>query len=66
MIEFDGRQHFIAIEHWGGEKALQRNKINDKIKSDFAESKGYKLIRIPYTKTLKIDSILANVLFDRN
>jgi very-short-patch-repair endonuclease len=66
LIEFDGRQHFIAIEHWGGEKALQRNKINDKIKSDFAESKGYKLIRIPYTKTLKIDSILANVLFDRN
>ena len=27
LIEFDGRQHFIAIEHWGGEKALQRNKI---------------------------------------
>ena len=33
LIEFDGRQHFIAIKHWGGKKALQKNKENDKIKT---------------------------------
>ena len=48
LIEYDGRQHFEQIKHWGGEKKFLKNKECDKIKNDFASKNGIKLIRIPY------------------
>lgn len=48
-IEYDGRQHFFAIEYFGGEKGLERTRKSDRIKSEFCLNNGIKLIRIPYT-----------------
>lgn len=47
-IEFDGRQHFEAIEAWGGIKALEKQKENDQLKNEAAQQAGIKLHRIPY------------------
>lgn len=38
-IEYDGIQHFIAIDYFGGQKSLEYNQRIDKMKSDFCISK---------------------------
>lgn len=49
LIEYDGRQHFEAFDFFGGNKGLQRVKLYDKIKNEYAEKNNIKLIRIKYT-----------------
>lgn len=46
LIEFDGKQHFEAVEAFGGEKDFLKRQENDKIKNDYCELKNIKLIRI--------------------
>lgn len=48
FIEFDGEQHFISIEEFGGEKGLLERQKLDKIKDDWCRENNYKLIRISY------------------
>lgn len=68
IIEYDGRQHYMPIDLFGGNTGYNRTKRNDKIKTDYALKNNIYLIRIPYTcndlrKT--IDSILtSNNLFN--
>ncbi len=50
LIEYDGRQHYIPITEWGGEKGLTDIKYRDAIKTRFAQDNGFILIRIPYTE----------------
>lgn len=47
-IEFDGRQHFEAVESWGGEAALIETQSRDSIKNLYCGHMGIKLLRIPY------------------
>jgi len=51
-IEFDGIQHFESIEFWGGEIALETQKMRDKIKTDFCLNNNIKLIRIRYNENI--------------
>jgi len=62
VIEFDGLQHFQPVEHFGGIKAYEALKINDKIKSDYCEENYINLIRIKYTEFESIEKILLNNL----
>lgn len=57
-IEFDGLQHFQPIEYFGGLKAYESLKTNDKIKSDYCEDNYINLIRIRYDEIDKIEKIL--------
>lgn len=52
LIEYDGRQHFEAFDFFGGDEALQRVKLHDKIKNEYADKNNIKLIRIKYTTQL--------------
>ena len=49
LIEYDGRQHFEAIDSWGGIEELKRTQTSDKMKSDFVKENNIPLIRIKYT-----------------
>jgi very-short-patch-repair endonuclease len=49
LIEFDGAQHFMPVEQWGGEEGFKMTKKRDKIKNQYCKKNGIKLIRIPYT-----------------
>ena len=49
FIEFDGRQHFENIEHWGGEIELQNRMSHDIMKDRFVVERGRSLVRLPYT-----------------
>jgi len=57
-IEFDGEQHFLPLSFFGGKEALDKLKINDKIKSDYCEDNYISLIRIRYDQIDDIWRIL--------
>lgn len=63
-IEFDGRQHFEAIDHFGGEENLKLTQTRDKIKNKFCKGNGINLIRIPYWELENVENIL-NEEFER-
>ena len=49
LIEYNGMQHYKAVNHFGGEDKLKIQKQHDKLKRDYAKKHGYKLITIKYT-----------------
>jgi hypothetical protein len=49
IIEFDGEQHYIAREYFGGEPQLKITQEHDKIKNQWCKDNNIPLIRIPYT-----------------
>lgn len=57
-IEFDGKQHYEPVEHFGGLETYERLKINDKIKNDYCEDNYIDLIRIRYDQFDDIYRIL--------
>ena len=62
LIEYDGEQHYRPVDIWGGEEGFKRQQVLDNIKNKFAEHKGIKLIRIPYTikKENQLSEYLTN------
>lgn len=51
-IEFDGVQHYIPNEYFGGQEGLEQRQNNDKIKTDYCKNNGIKLIRIKYDEDI--------------
>lgn len=47
-IEYDGKQHFEPIKHWGGIKKFKEQKEVDSFKNQYCIDNDIKLIRIPY------------------
>ena len=59
-IEYDGIQHFMIIENWGGKEEFKLRKRKDKIKTKFCRENNIKLERIRYDDDIinKLKSIL--------
>ena len=49
LIEYNGIQHYEAVDYFGGEEQFKKQKEHDKRKRDYAKKHGYKLITIKYT-----------------
>jgi hypothetical protein len=62
-IEFDGIQHFQAIEKWGGLEKLKYIKTNDKIKTEYCKKNNINLLRVKYSEK-NIEEILKNNLLN--
>lgn len=60
-VEYDGKQHFEAIEWFGGQKSLEYTQKHDAIKNKYCKDNNIKLLRIPYFKN--IEEELNNFLF---
>lgn len=58
LIEYDGRQHFEPVKSFGGDIGFENQKINDKIKTEYAKDNGIKLLRIPYTERKNLSNLL--------
>lgn len=56
-FEYQGQQHFNAIEPWGGEEALKGIKERDARKAHICNQVGVKLITVSYTEPLTEDYI---------
>jgi hypothetical protein len=50
MIEYDGRQHFEAIDYFGGHENFLIQQRNDEIKNNYCLDNKIPILRIPYTK----------------
>ena len=48
LIEFQGEQHYTSVDHFGGQKHLQRQKFNDLKKREFCYKYDYPLVVVPY------------------
>ena len=59
VIEFDGLQHYEAVEHFGGEAVFREQKIKDKIKNDYCRLNNINMLRIPYNELNETEDILS-------
>lgn len=50
-IQYDGAQHYIPIEHFGGELGLKQTQERDKLKEQKCEENKCKLFRLKYNYT---------------
>lgn len=60
LIEYDGIQHFKAIEYFGGKKAFEKSQYHDQLKNEYCEKHNIPLLRIPYWEFNNIEKILTN------
>jgi len=51
-IEYDGEQHFMLKEYWGGEKGFEEVKKRDKIKTQYCKDYNINLLRIKYNENI--------------
>lgn len=65
-IEYDGEQHFIPIDFFGGQKSLEENQKRDKIKDRYCLTNNIGLCRINYKEEKKdIEKIVLDFLEER-
>lgn len=62
IVEFDGKQHFHAIDYWGGEEKLRNVQENDHIKDQWCKDNGVVLLRIAYTDFDIIPDVIEGFL----
>lgn len=55
IIEYDGRQHYDPVPLFGGVSGYNNRVTRDNMKDTWAASKGYTMIRVPFTS----DTLLA-------
>ena len=60
LIEFDGKQHYEAIDYFGGEEALNRQQQLDTLKNEYCQNNNLDLLRIPYTEFFNLEEVLSN------
>ena len=63
-IAYDGRQHYMPINYFGGFDAFQQQQERDHLKDQYCKDNHITLIRIPYTISTnkQINDILSKVL----
>lgn len=62
LIEYDGIQHFSPIDYFGGEAIFYYTKMNDSIKTEYAQKNKIPLLRIPYFDFENIENILSEFI----
>lgn len=50
LIEYQGKQHYVASPKFGGKRGLYQQQYNDNKKRRFCALNGLKLIEIPFTE----------------
>ena len=60
-IEYDGIQHFKAIDNWGGQKELELRRKHDNIKTTYCKNNDIKLIRIKYNEKIEKNLFLKSI-----
>ena len=59
-IEYDGRQHFMPIDYFGGQQGFESTQRRDAIKTNYCTTNNIPLLRIRYDED--ISSALDNFL----
>lgn len=61
-IECDGRQHYEAVDIFGGEEEFKIIQKRDQIKNNYCKENKIGLIRIPYWDIKKIEEIISELI----
>lgn len=56
-IEYQGEQHFQAVEHWGGAEGLNKRMESDRKKQTLCKKFGYNLIEFKYDEDLTVENV---------
>lgn len=51
-IEYDGRQHYDAIDYFGGDVGLKKTQLRDKIKDDYCANNNISILRLRYDEDI--------------
>lgn len=61
-IEYQGEQHYMPVEHWGGEEGLKKRIANDRKKKKLCKSLNYHLIEFKYSEDLSVENVEHKLL----
>lgn len=61
-IEYDGIQHFVPIDFFGGEVRLKEQILKDSIKTNYCKKENIKLIRIKYSENV-FDKLKKEIIY---
>ena len=66
LIEYQGEQHYISKDYFGGDKQFKNQQKHDKLKRDYAKNNGYKLLELHYSLDTqdKVDKYLNRRIKD--
>lgn len=62
IIEFDGKQHFEAVDYWKGAAGLEERQRRDSIKDNWCINNGRLLLRISFLDINEVPEIIAAAL----
>ena len=62
LIEFQGGQHYRAVEYFGGEDGFKLNQARDASKRNYCKENNIPLLEISYTKFDQINEILKEFI----
>lgn len=62
LIEFNGEQHYRAVEYFGGKDTFTTLQKHDRIKKEYAEMNGFNYLVITYKEQNDIRNILISYL----
>ena len=62
IIEYDGRQHFMIVDKFGGEEDFIKRIIHDAIKNQYCEDNNINILRIPYWEQFKIENLISQTI----
>lgn len=51
-LEYQGRQHYKSVDHFGGDVGLEDVQVRDRIKSEACEGQGIRIVEWPYWEPL--------------
>lgn len=60
-IEYQGVQHYEAVEHWGGQEALEERQQRDERTKELCREHGVDVIEVRYDEELSIDVLRAKI-----
>lgn len=60
-LEYNGEQHYILVNYWGGLNLLKKTQLRDELKNKLCKENGIKLITVPYTVVDKKQFILERI-----
>ena len=60
-IEYQGKQHFEPIDHFGGQEAFERVQQRDKEKRMLSEAQGISLVYINYWEDVTPELVRSKI-----
>lgn len=62
LVEYDGPQHFMPVDYFGGEEELKETRIRDQIKNEYCKKNEIPLLRISYKQISESEQLINDFI----